>query len=66
MAELTAEGVTDLILNAIRTQRERLKTRPQGEGQEAIVRVGARAVRVFRRCKTGALVESWNADKLIR
>ena len=66
MAELTAEGVTDLILNAIRTQRERLKTRPQGEGQEAIVRVGARAVRVSRRCKTGALVESWNAERFIR
>ena len=66
MAELTAEGVTDLILNAIRTQEERRGGRAQGEGQEAIVRVGAKAVKVFRQCKTGALVESWNADRLIR
>ena len=66
MAELTAEGITDLILNAIRTQNERRKGRAQGEGQEAIVRIGAQAVRVFRQCKTGALVESWNADRLIR
>ena len=66
MAELTAEGITDLILNSIRTQNERRKGRAQGEGQEAIVRVGAQAVRVFRKCNTGAVVESWNAERLIR
>lgn len=66
MAELTSEGVTDLILNSIRTQNERRKGRAQGESQDAIVRVGAQAVRVFRLCKTGALVESWNAERLIR
>lgn len=66
MAELTANGVTGLVLNAIRTQGDRRKGRLQGEGQEATVRIGARAVRVFMKCKTGELVESWNADKLIR
>ena len=66
MAELTAEGITDLILNSIRTQNERRKGRAQGEGQEAIVRVGAQAVKVFRKCNTGAVVESWNAERLIR
>lgn len=66
MASLTAEGVTDLVLNAIRTQRERHKTRLQGEGQRALVRVGAKAVRVLRRCKTGELVAGWNEGRLVR
>ena len=69
MAELTGEGVTDLVLNAIRTRGVRRtsgKITPCQAIQEAIVRVGIQAVEVMRRCKTGELVAGWNAERLVR
>lgn len=68
MGDLTGEGVTDLILNAIRTQNDRRKgsKHPDPSAQDSIVRYGTRAVRVFRQCKTGQLVDSWGVGKVIR
>lgn len=58
-AELTAAGVTDLVLNAIRTRRDRCVAGFCDEQQEAIIRLGVKAVRVLLKCKTAEAVESW-------
>ena len=65
---LYAEGEAAVAAYREEEKREkfRRKDRLKGEGQETTVRIGARAVRVFMKCKTGALVESWNVEKLIR
>lgn len=59
MAELTASGVTDLILNAIRTRRDRTTHGFCDFQQEAIVRLGCKAVRIFTKYKTAEAVEAW-------
>jgi len=68
MSELTAEGITDLVINAIRTHNDRRKTKgnPDPIGQEVIVRLGTKAVRAFHKCKTGEVVASWNEGRIVR
>ena len=67
-AYLYAEGEAAVAAYREEEKREkfRRKGRLKGEGQEATVRIGARAVRVFMKCQTGALVVSWNAERLVR
>lgn len=66
MAELTALGITELILNALRVRRDRCAGKCPKPLQEFLIRLGPQAVRVFRQCNTGEVFESWHEEMVVR
>ena len=66
MAELTAAGITSLILNALRVRRDRCKGKCPKPLQEFLLRIGPKAIDVFRMCNTGEVFASWHEDMVLR
>ena len=65
MAELTASGITELILIALRVRRDWCAGKCPKPLQELLIRLGPQAVRVFRQCNTGEVFESWHEEMVV-
>ena len=67
LAELQGGGIFDLIVNGIRTRKEASKATQIVDAQAKFYeRIGPKAIRLLKRCRTGEAVEARDADKLIR
>jgi len=59
-AELVAEGVVDLLVNALKTRRDASKTGKFFDEQSKMYeRIGPEAIRLLRQCRTGEAVAAW-------
>lgn len=67
LIELQGVGIFDLIVNGIRTRKEAAKATQIVDAQAKFYeRIGPKAIRLLKRCRTGEAVEARDAEKLIR